>query len=839
MKPLRPDDPRQLGGYRLLRRVGAGGMGVVFLGVAAEDHGGEDRGDDLAAVKAVRTEYAEDPEFRARFAGEVDLARRVRGPYTARVLAADTEGPRPWLATEYVAGPSLHKAVRESGPFPEDSLRALAAGLAKALASIHSVGLIHRDLKPSNVLLSPRGPQVIDFGIARATDATALTKTGQMLGTPAFMSPEQATGAHLGAKSDLFSFGGVLLFAGTGRQPFGTGDPAALLYRVVNEEPDLSGVPEGLRGLVAACLAKDAGDRPDLETIQADLSDVALPEVGAEDPTEWLPTAVATKVKGTMVATHVLPTKALPEEAGGEGAGDPATQEAGSGPARGTGENGEAGEPAKAPEDPGVEGAASTQEAEDSKSEEPATPPGTERAAKAGEADRGSAPGKTSGTTFGRPSPPSTKRPIRPAPSAPKAAAHSPTPDRHLPVPAPRSSSPLATWGITLSVLSLLVGLVVVLNLNGSDDAHSDAAADDSATEEGTSDGDREPPSSTEPEAEAAEIQELAFLDEDRFAVLSEAGVHLYETDRPEPTEELVSQTRSLSRLGRSKLVTDPNGTALAVQDGGSGREAASTVVVWDLEESEEHLVTLPETFGSGEPLALSPGGSTLFVGSGLVSGAGNEVTAFDTRGGEELYTIDLPEDQEGHQGSVQDLGTTPDGELLIGAVTNGLAVWDAATGAPVPGVPELREWSSSVSGPMAITDGLVATASYEQLLLWDPRSSAGPESFEMTADDPTYTPDTDPWITSLSIGEDGKTIVGAGHFSQQRGFLSVWNRAGEQTAERWSDTEQYRTVQAPPSGGGVLVAPYLLGDQDLSLLRLLDEDFRIVTEFEVPTVDS
>ncbi|WP_026122620.1 serine/threonine-protein kinase, partial [Nocardiopsis halotolerans] len=305
MKPLRTDDPRQLGRYRLLRRIGEGGMGVVFLAVPTSS----DEGDDLVAVKAVRSEYAGDREFRTRFAGEVDLARRVRGPYTARVLDADTDGPRPWLATEYVAGPALSHAVRDNGPLPEESLLALAAGLAKALSAIHAVGLIHRDLKPSNVLLSPRGPQVLDFGIARATDATAFTRTGQTLGTPAYMSPEQATGAELDPRSDLFSFGGVLLFSATGRQPFGTGNPSALLYRVVNEHPDLSGVPGTLLPIVTACLAKDPADRPDLNSVTAELTGTALPGHEDADATEWLPEAVATTIQHTLVAvTEAIPT---------------------------------------------------------------------------------------------------------------------------------------------------------------------------------------------------------------------------------------------------------------------------------------------------------------------------------------------------------------------------------------------------------------------------------------------------------------------------------------------------------------------------------------------------
>src|SRR5690606_8781117 len=350
---LRPDDPRELGGYTLLRRIGAGGMGVVYLRVPA-------CGGGPAAAMAVRPGYAEDAGVRARCAAAAELARRVRGRYAARVLAADTDGPVPWLATEYVPGPGLDRAVRDGGPFPEDSLRVLAAGLAEALAAIHSVGLVHRDLKPSNVLLSPRGPQVIDFGISRAVDATSFTRTGQTLGTPGYMSPEQATGAALDHRGDVFSYGGVLVFAATGRRPFGTGDPAALLYRVVNEEPDLSGVPDGLRGLAASCLAKDPADRPGLDAVLAGLGAAALPGSDEEAATAWLPDAVATQVirtaatlvelAPTLARTRLARTAALPVEEGPRGDGPEKGTEGG---ADGTGE---APDGAAGPESAGDEG---------------------------------------------------------------------------------------------------------------------------------------------------------------------------------------------------------------------------------------------------------------------------------------------------------------------------------------------------------------------------------------------------------------------------------------------------------------------------------------------------
>ena len=784
MEPLHRDDPRRLGPYRLLRRVGTGGMGVVFLAVADDGSG-----DDLVAVKAVRTEYAEDAEFRARFASEVALARRVRGPYTARVLDADTEGPRPWLATEYVSGPALNSAVRESGPFPEDSLRALAAGLARALDAIHSVGLIHRDLKPSNVLLSPRGPQVIDFGIARATDATALTRTGQTLGTPAFMSPEQATGAHLGPESDLFAFGGVLLFAGTGKQPFGTGDPAALLYRVVNEEPYLSGVPEGLLPLVAACLAKAPGERPDLDTVLADLTGTALPEAGADDPTEWLPAALATKVMRTVALTREQ-VNAREEPTAEEAPGNPE---------------------------------ASAASAASGAAEEPAA---AERTSTAGGAERPQESAEPARSVAGGGARPAFRE--RNAPAAPD------------PAPEPRGGSKKVLWGAALATLAVVAGVLVFDPTDTRVDERVDDRTDVSASEERSPDAEHDshspPPLDGPP---PAVVQEVAWLDEDRFAVLSDAGVHLYETDRSEPVEELVGPGDRDLEL--SRLVTSPGETAMAVQDGGYERNDDSTVVVWDFEESAEYLVTLPDTFRSADPLALSPDGRTLYAGTGAgsESSGSREVAAYDTRSGEELYAVGIQEGEAGYQGSVQDLGTTPDGELLIGAVTTGLAAWDAATGEPASGVPELRNWPTTIAGPMGITDDVVATAAYDELLLWVPRSRAKPEIFDVPFDGPSPSPDaedTEPTLTSLSIGDDGNSIVAAGHVGETHGFLRRWDPTGEELDERWTSFVQYRAAQASPTGEGVLVATAPLDTTDSDSLLLLDGDLEAATEFEIPT---
>jgi len=251
---LQPGDPHEIGPYRLLGELGSGGMGRVFLGLSA--------GGRPIAVKVIRTDLAADPEFRARFRREVAAARKVSGLFTALVVDADLDGPVPWLATAYVAGPSLSEAVRGHGPLPSRTLLALTAGLAEGLNGIHAAGVVHRDLKPANVLLAEDGPRIIDFGISQAAEASAVTGANLLIGSPGFMSPEQVLGYDIGPPSDVFSLGAVLTFAATGRGPFGSGSPAALMYRLVNSPPELDGVPGELRSLVESCLAKHPGDRP-------------------------------------------------------------------------------------------------------------------------------------------------------------------------------------------------------------------------------------------------------------------------------------------------------------------------------------------------------------------------------------------------------------------------------------------------------------------------------------------------------------------------------------------------------------------------------------------------
>ncbi|WP_082119740.1 serine/threonine-protein kinase [Saccharothrix sp. ST-888] len=251
---LSADDPHMVAGYRLSARLGAGGMGRVYL---SHTPGGRP-----VALKVVRPDLAEDPEFRQRFAQEVANARRIHGLYTAQVVDAGVDAAVPWLATAYVPGPSLQQVVQRYGPLPERTVLLLVAGIAEALQAIHGSGVVHRDLKPANVLIATDGPRVIDFGIARAADASALTATGLRIGSPAFMAPEQALGLTATSATDVFALGALAVHIAGGAPPFGDGPESVALYRAVHEEPDLTRVPAGLHELLRHCLAKQPEHRP-------------------------------------------------------------------------------------------------------------------------------------------------------------------------------------------------------------------------------------------------------------------------------------------------------------------------------------------------------------------------------------------------------------------------------------------------------------------------------------------------------------------------------------------------------------------------------------------------
>ncbi|KUL28372.1 serine/threonine-protein kinase [Streptomyces regalis] len=299
MQPLGVDEPAAVGPYRLLGRLGSGGMGRVYLGRSPSGR--------TVAVKIVHPHFALDEEFRARFRREVDAARRVGGAWTAPVLDADPEAAVPWVATAYAAGPSLTTAVTDSGgPMPAHTVRVLGAGLAEALAAVHELGLVHRDVKPSNVLLTLDGPLLIDFGIARATDGTAsLTSTGVSIGSPGYMSPEQILGKGITGAADVFSLGAVLAYAATGEPPFRGDSSAALLYKVVHEEPELDSLDGELRELVEACLAKEPGARPTPGEVARRLAPDGAARLVSGG---WLPGALVEQVSRSAVQLLNLET---------------------------------------------------------------------------------------------------------------------------------------------------------------------------------------------------------------------------------------------------------------------------------------------------------------------------------------------------------------------------------------------------------------------------------------------------------------------------------------------------------------------------------------------------
>ena len=373
MRPLDVGEPTVIGPYRLLGRLGSGGMGRVYLGRSA--------GGRTVAVKVVHPQFALDDQFRARFRREVKAARKVGGHWTAPVLDADPDAPVPWVATGYVAGPSLAQAVavRDGAtgtggkPLPDSTVRVLGASLAEALAHVHSLGLVHRDVKPSNVLLTMDGPRLIDFGIARATDGTAsLTSTGVSVGSPGYMAPEQFMNTAVTGAADIFSLGAVLAFATTGRPPFPGDSAAALLYRVAHEEPELDGLHGELRDIVTACLAKDPKDRPSPEELAHRLAPEGAARAVAAG---WLPAELVAEVGRSAVrlldleadtaAPGSSPASGTPAASAPSAAGSPASSGSGSAAAPGSSKS--------APGAPAAEASASSAAASPGPSAPPAS----------------------------------------------------------------------------------------------------------------------------------------------------------------------------------------------------------------------------------------------------------------------------------------------------------------------------------------------------------------------------------------------------------------------------------------------------------------------------------
>jgi serine/threonine protein kinase len=288
--PLRPSDPACVGPHRLLGRLGQGGMGTVYLGVSRDDR--------AVAVKVLRDGFP-DPDARRRFRSELEALRRVRGPHLVEVLDADVEADLPYLVTRFVPGTRLDDLVTRTGPLPLEDLHRVARGLADALSTLHAAGIVHRDLTPGNVLVLDGQPHVIDLGLATAADVTAMTRSGLVIGTPGYLAPEQVTGSSVTPAVDVHAWGATVALAGTGRPPYGTGRPEAVLYRIVHAEPDLDGLPPSLADLVAAAMHPDPARRPDARGLLAELG----------GPTSAAPVTV--RLPADVDATTVLQAPAL------------------------------------------------------------------------------------------------------------------------------------------------------------------------------------------------------------------------------------------------------------------------------------------------------------------------------------------------------------------------------------------------------------------------------------------------------------------------------------------------------------------------------------------------
>jgi serine/threonine protein kinase len=314
-EPLATTDPRRVGPYRVIGRLGAGAMGRVYLARRSGSH-------ELVALKLIRPEYADIPEFRRRFTREIKAIEHIRSPFTTALLDSNLTAEQPWMVTSLVRGPSLQQVIDDGGVWPEDAVWGLAEGVAQGLRAVHAVGVVHRDLKPSNILLDKDGPRVIDFGIARARDASQLTATMHRPGTPAFMAPEQALGQDVGPAADVFALGAILAYATTGRTPFGEGTSDAMLFRVIHQPPDLTGITGGLRQLIADCLAKNPAERPSVDQIiqrcrahtagQPWLRPAVQPPSGGKTSGRWHVPSLITASLALLIAAGSLGIQLLP-----------------------------------------------------------------------------------------------------------------------------------------------------------------------------------------------------------------------------------------------------------------------------------------------------------------------------------------------------------------------------------------------------------------------------------------------------------------------------------------------------------------------------------------------
>jgi sugar lactone lactonase YvrE len=812
MDALQPGDPGSVGGYRLVGRLGAGGMGQVFLGVSP--------GGRRVAVKLIHPAHAGTAQFRERFAREIEAARRVGGFHTASVVDADPHADPPWMVTAFIEGPSLQEDVDRRGPLPPDGVRALGAGLAEGLAAIHACGLVHRDLKPGNVILAADGPRIIDFGIARAIGATTgLTSTGVVVGTLTYMSPEQIRGDPVGPASDVFALGSVLAFAATGREPFGNDSAATVMFRIFTEPPALAGLAdERLRQVIGGCLAKAPQDRP---TVPQLLTALGGPAAAPPAP--------------SGAARFPAPSGAVPA-----GTGIPAPAPASTGPGREPLLRSPAGAPEltgrEASRSPGTPPAAGAPQVGPSAGAWTTSPPpfgARPTGAPPVEAwPTGAPPGGVWTTSLAADRarqtspPPSGGRPTgaRPGgaqpvgPSSSGAQPVGPSPGGARPVgrrAARRSRRKPAAIAAAATVIAAAIAVILVVSLSTGGTPPASAGSRQSAaaglrgpttpprsgsaslTPTPTTSGASPTPSRTSPSATAAGVSDgsarnltwqipngagptsVAFSPDGK--ILATGNNDTLPEDLWDASTGTLIASLTGARSDTTGIAFSPDGTLLAgAGDGGSaylwnvasrtlttslddsgsgvvfnsdgtllGTGCGSNACVWKL--STHKLILNLHTASGINGVAFSPDG-TLLAGAGLTSI--DAVFLWNMSNGDRVATLHDP----GGEG-VTDVAFSPDGTLLAAANASGSTyLWDVATDTLVatltgPGVQTgpSAHWVNSVAFS---PDGtLLAAAQNHHVYLWDVATHALAGTFTNTSSEQ---------IWSVAFRPDGKEIAAA-----------------------------------------------------------------------------
>ncbi|MEU5027733.1 WD40 repeat domain-containing serine/threonine protein kinase [Streptomyces milbemycinicus] len=704
------------GPYRLVAELGRGGMGRVLLGVAPDGR--------LVAVKVVRSQFVEDDGFRTRFRREVEASSKVSGAYTAAVVDADADAPLPWLASVFVPGPSLGQVVENVAPLPPEATVRLAAGLAAALAEIHRAGLIHRDLKPSNVLLAADGPRVIDFGIARAIDSehiTKITHTGWLVGSPAFMSPEQAESRELTPASDVFSLGAVLFQACTGRVPFAGSSTLQMLYNVVHSEPDLTPLPDELRGLVERCLDKDPSQRPTPAGILELLGQLA------PSARPW-PAAVHDLIDAQQA--EIARVLGLPEDGGALVASEAGTVVMRAEPG--------AGGTARLPVDPPVD--------------PPTAPPHPDRPADA-LAHLPTAPQHPA-----RPADPPASSPATP-PAAPPAGT--PRPTRRVLLLGALGAGVTAAVAVPLAVDrfsgSSAKGATGGSSSSGTSPSRT-ASPGPSASRSGSTAGGRKPMVTLSRKLDSM-LTAVEFSPDGRFIALGDldGGVEL----RYSPS---LMKAAILSVPGEGgvdnatgDVAFSPDGSLLASIDN------YATITLWEVP-SGNKVATLHgdknQKDSEYDSVAFSRDGKTLAYSSNTT------ITVWDVRSRDKVATLVDPAGPvtDVNKGWVASAVFTKDGSTLIASTTeNKLHFWDirrrSITATVQGGKDGLYDLALSPDGKVVAAD-----AGIEGVRLWDTGSRKEIETLTFTSQ----------MIGSVAFSPDGKSLAA----SEQGGAFQIWSTA-------------------------------------------------------------